>query len=95
MQEALDRLREQHIGLNYCRVKAFPFNDDIRDFIDKHERVYVVEQNRDGQLRSLLTLDLDIDPAKFTSLLHYNGMPLSAAFVTDRIVELRARGQAA
>ena len=52
-KEALDRLGEQNVGLNYCRVKAFPFSDSIREFIDKHEVVYVVEQNRDAQLRAL------------------------------------------
>jgi 2-oxoglutarate ferredoxin oxidoreductase subunit alpha len=67
----------------------------VRDFIDKHEFVYVVEQNRDAQLRSLLMLDLEIDPGKLKSILHYNGMPISAGFVMDKVLEHQAKGRAA
>ncbi len=95
VNEALVRLKEKNIGLNYCRVKAFPFSDAVRDFIDKHDHVYVVEQNRDAQLRSLLTLDLEIDPAKLIPMLHYNGMPISAGFVMKRVLSELAKGQAA
>ncbi|MGB5247871.1 MAG: 2-oxoacid:acceptor oxidoreductase subunit alpha [Woeseia sp.] len=94
-REALDKLQEQGTGLNYCRVKAFPFSESVREFILKHDRVYVVEQNRDAQLRSLLILDLELDPARLVPLLHYNGMPLSASFIVDKIMEKRAQGQAA
>jgi len=94
-KEALDQLAEQKIHLNYCRIRAFPFSDAIRDFIDKHEVVYVVEQNRDAQLRSLLMLDIDANPSKLVSLLHYNGMSLGAHFVVDRVLEEIARGRAA
>ncbi len=95
VKEALLRLKEKNIGLNYCRVKAFPFNDDIKDFIDKHERVYVVEQNRDAQLRSLLILDADADPRKLIPMLHYDGMPINADFVIDRVEKQLAKGRAA
>ncbi len=95
VKEALVQLKEKNIGLNYCCVKAFPFNDDIKDFIDKHERVYVVEQNRDAQLRSLLILDAEADPKKLVSMLHYDGMPINAEFVIDRIEEEVAKGRAA
>ena len=95
VKEALDRLKDRNIGLNYCRVKAFPFSDAVRDFIDKHDRVYVVEQNRDAQLCSLLTLDIQADPDKLISMLHYDGMPLSAEFVIERVVEEHAKGRAA
>ena len=94
-KEALDQLAEQKIHLNYCRARAFPFSDAIRDFIDKHDVVYVVEQNRDAQLRSLLMLDIDANPSKLVSLLHYNGMSLGAHFVVDRVLEEIARGRAA
>ena len=94
-KEALDRLEAKNVGLNYCRVKAFPFTDAVRDFIDKHEAVYVVEQNRDAQLRSLLINDIDADQRKLKSLLHYNGMPLNAGFVVDRVLEEIAKGRAA
>jgi len=94
-KEALDRLNAQEISLNYCRVRAFPFADSVKEFIDQHEVVYVIEQNRDAQLRTLLMLDSEADPAKLQSLLHYNGMPLNAGFVVRRILEERSRGQAA
>ncbi|MED5421278.1 MAG: 2-oxoacid:acceptor oxidoreductase subunit alpha, partial [Pseudomonadota bacterium] len=64
-------------------------------FIEKHEHVYVVEQNRDAQLRSLLMLDSVADPEKLVSMLHYNGLPISAEFIVERVVEETARGQAA
>jgi len=94
-KEALAELQEKNIGLNYCRVKAFPFTDAVVDFIDKHERVYVLEQNRDAQLRSLLLLDANADPQKLVSMLHYNGMPLSADFVVDSVLAEISKGQAA
>ena len=94
-KEALDRLEADNIGLNYCRVKAFPFTEAVRDFIAGHEVVYVVEQNRDGQLRTLLINDIDADQDKLVSLLHYNGMPINAGFVVDRVLEEISKGRAA
>jgi 2-oxoglutarate ferredoxin oxidoreductase subunit alpha len=93
--EALDRLRAQEVNLDYCRVRAFPFGDEVRDFINRHDIVFVVEQNRDAQLRSLLMLDIDADPTKLVSLLHYDGIPLGAKFVVDGILEKLAQGKAA
>jgi len=94
-REALDRLGEQNVGLNYCRVKAFPFSESVREFIDKHEVVYVVEQNRDAQLRALLILDFNVQPDKLVSLLHYNGIPMNAGFVVEKVLEEMSRGRAA
>jgi len=94
-KEALDRLAEQDVNLNYCRIRAFPFSESIKEFIEQHDVVYVVEQNRDAQLRTLLLLDSDADPAKVVSVLHYDGMPLHAGFVIDRVLEERSKGQAA
>jgi len=94
-KEALDLLAEQNVGLNYCRVRAFPFADAVREFIDQHDVVYVVEQNRDGQLRTLLINDIDADQRKLVSVLHYDGMPMHASFVVDRVLEEIARGRAA
>ena len=94
-KEAMDRLSEQNIGLNYLRVRAFPFSDSVREFIDQHEVIYVVEQNRDAQLRSMLMLDLDADPKKLKPLLHYNGIPINAGFVVDGVLEEIAKGRAA
>ena len=94
-KEALDRLNEQDISLNYCRVRAFPFGDSVREFIEQHKVVYVVEQNRDAQLRSLLMLDSDADPGKLVSILHYDGLPLDAEFVVNGVLEEQSRGRAA
>ncbi|MDH3746689.1 MAG: 2-oxoacid:acceptor oxidoreductase subunit alpha [Gammaproteobacteria bacterium] len=93
--EALDRLREQNVNLNYCRAKAFPFSDEIRQFIEDHEVIYVVEQNRDAQLRSLLILDIEADQSKLISLLHYNGVPINAGFVVDGVLAEISKGRAA
>jgi 2-oxoglutarate/2-oxoacid ferredoxin oxidoreductase subunit alpha len=86
--ETLDQLkREQGIEASYCRVRAYPFSDEVADFIRRHRRVYVVEQNRDGQLYSLLRLELDPDEvAKLRSVRHYNGLPIDARSVTDAII---------
>ena len=93
--EARDRLAAQELNLNYCRVRAFPFSDEVREFIEQHDVVYVVEQNRDAQLRSMLILDLDTDPSKLVRMLHYNGMPLNAGFVVDQVLAEIAKGRAA
>jgi 2-oxoglutarate/2-oxoacid ferredoxin oxidoreductase subunit alpha len=95
VEEAMARLKDAGVGLNYCRVKAFPFDESVRDFIDRHERVYVVEQNRDAQLRSLLILDLEVDARKLVPILHYNGLPLAANFVVQKVQEDLAKGRAA
>jgi 2-oxoglutarate ferredoxin oxidoreductase subunit alpha len=94
-REALDRLKADNVGLNYCRIKAFPFTDAVKDFLEKHEVVYVVEQNRDAQLRTLLILDAGGEPKKLVSLLHYNGMPINAGFVVDAVQNEISKGQAA
>jgi 2-oxoglutarate ferredoxin oxidoreductase subunit alpha len=95
VKESLEKLEEDDIRVNYCRIKAFPFGDSVRKFLDNHEQVYVVEQNRDAQLRSLLILDLEIDPARLVPVLHYDGMPLNARFVTERILAEMAKSRAA
>jgi 2-oxoglutarate ferredoxin oxidoreductase subunit alpha len=93
--EARDRLEKQKIPLNYCRAKAFPFSESVKEFIERHDVVYVVEQNRDAQLRTLLMLDCDADPARLVSLLHYNGMPINAGFIVNGVLKEIMKGQAA
>ena len=93
--EALDHLREQKINVNYCRVKAFPFHESVSEFIEKHDAVYVVEQNRDAQLRTLLILDVEADPKKLVPLLHYNGNPINADFVIEGVLAEISKGRAA
>jgi 2-oxoglutarate ferredoxin oxidoreductase subunit alpha len=94
-EEAMGRLARQDVNLNYCRIKAFPFSDEVSDFIEQHDVVYVVEQNRDAQLRTLLINDIEADQTKLVPLLHYNGMPITAGFVVDGVLEEIAKGQAA
>ena len=91
----MGRLAKQDVNLNYCRIKAFPFSDEVGDFIKQHDVVYVVEQNRDAQLRTLLINDIEADQNKLVRLLHYNGMPITAGFVVDGVLEEIAKGQAA
>ena len=95
IREALVELSNKNVNLNYCRVRAFPFSDEVREFIAKHDTIYIVEQNRDAQLRTLLIYDTEETPAKFVPMLHYNGLPINAAFVVKRVLEEVAKGEAA
>jgi len=79
--EALDQLEREGIGLDYMRVRGFPFGDEVRAFVESHEITFVVEQNRDAQLRSLLLLEAVVAPAKLESVRYYGGFPLSAHHV--------------
>ena len=85
MQEAIERLQADGIALDTMRIRAFPFPDSVKDFIDAHDSVFVVEQNRDGQLRSLLVNEFGIDPARLVAVLHYDGTPITARFIADAI----------
>jgi 2-oxoglutarate ferredoxin oxidoreductase subunit alpha len=95
VKEAMVHLSDENVGMNYCRIKAFPFSESVNEFVEKHDSIYVVEQNRDAQLRSLLILDAEIEPKKLIPILHYNGMPLSANFIVERVMEEMAKGRAA
>jgi 2-oxoglutarate ferredoxin oxidoreductase subunit alpha len=79
--EALDLLAKDGVAIDYLRVRGFPFGDDVGRFIDAHDAVFVVEQNRDGQLRSLLTLETGVEMEKLVSVRYYGGFPLSAHHV--------------
>jgi 2-oxoglutarate ferredoxin oxidoreductase subunit alpha len=85
MDEAFERLQADGIALDTLRVRAYPFPEAVRGFILAHETVFVVEQNRDGQLRSLLVNEFDIDPARLLAVLHYDGTPITARFIVDTI----------
>jgi 2-oxoglutarate/2-oxoacid ferredoxin oxidoreductase subunit alpha len=87
MHEALDALEQQGIAVDTLRVRAFPFHDDVAAFVAAHDRVFVVEQNRDGQLRMLLVNEAGIDPAKLVAVLHYGGTPITADFITREIIK--------
>ena len=85
MPEALDNLAESGIHMDTCRVRAFPFGDQVEQFIASHDLVFVAEQNRDGQMRSLLINELQTNPAKLISVLYYAGLSISADTITEQI----------
>jgi 2-oxoglutarate/2-oxoacid ferredoxin oxidoreductase subunit alpha len=86
--ESRDQLREEtDVKTSYFRLRAYPFNDALGAFIDAHERVYVIEQNRDGQLLQLMKLDVSPErQKKLRSVLHYNGLPIDARSITDDVL---------
>ena len=85
LRESLDQIEKEHgISVDYMRIRAYPFTHEIHDFVASHERVYVVEQDRDAQLASLLKLDLPADQVpKLRSILHYNGLPVDARSISE------------
>jgi 2-oxoglutarate ferredoxin oxidoreductase subunit alpha len=83
--EAIDRLRGDGLAVDYLRVRAFPFPQSIADFVNAHPRCFVVEQNRDGQLRSLLALETGIARDRMISVLDYGGLPLTAEIVLSAV----------
>jgi 2-oxoglutarate ferredoxin oxidoreductase subunit alpha len=87
MHEALDRLEEHGVHLDALRVRAFPFGDEVGDFIAEHDPVFVVEQNRDAQLRMLLVNECMVDPASLIPILHFDGTPITARFIASEIVQ--------
>ena len=86
--ESRDQLKKEYgVETDYLRLRAYPFTQAVHDFVAQHERVYVVEQNRDGQMLSLLKLDLAADQlTKLRSIRYYSGLPLDARTVTDELV---------
>jgi len=80
--------------MNYMRVKAFPFDEQVEQFIEVHDRIYIVEQNRDAQLRSLLLLETETDPARLLPLLFYDGLPINARGIIESIRKDQAKGKA-
>ena len=88
MAEALDALARAGIYVNALRVRSFPFQDEIFDFVQSHSKVFVVEQNRDAQLKTLLVNDAGINPASLISVLHYDGTPITARFITQEITQI-------
>ena len=95
IQETRDRLAEKGLACDYLRIRAFPFGDDVRSFVDSHPRVFVVEQNRDAQLRSLLMTETGIAADRLVPVLYYGGEPLSSVDIIDVILEEIKQGKAA
>jgi 2-oxoglutarate/2-oxoacid ferredoxin oxidoreductase subunit alpha len=92
--EARDQLRDEGLATGYLLLKALPLHADVARFVRRYARIYVVEQNRDGQLAGLVRLELPKDAARIQSVRHYTGMPIDARFVTDAILAME-RGREA
>ena len=99
MDEALEALAVDGLHLDTLRVRAFPFSDAVAAFVNAHDHVFVVEQNRDAQLRALVVNECGLDPARLPSILHYDGTPITARFIrralTERWQQLSGRRDAA
>lgn len=94
MEECQDQLRREYgIETNYFRIRALPLTSHLREFISRCRRVYVVEQNRDGQMADLVKLEVGEDAIKVRKVLHYTGIPIDARFVTDEVVACEKGGR--
>jgi 2-oxoglutarate/2-oxoacid ferredoxin oxidoreductase subunit alpha len=95
IHEALDVLKARGEALDYMRIRSFPFSEDVERFLAAHELLFVIEQNRDAQLRALLTLETAVEKSKLRSLLHYSGLPISSDFIVEGVLaELEPRSSA-
>lgn len=83
--EALDGLEAEGIKINTCRIKSFPFHNDIKDFIEQHETIFVIEQNRDAQMRTLLINEFNVGTQRLRSILNIDGMPIRARRIKRKI----------
>ncbi len=84
-EEAMDIMRQGNISFDAMKLKAFPFNKTVEDFINSHEKVFMIEQNRDAQMRSLLINELNVNPQKLISVLNFDGMPITAHTIMSQI----------
>jgi 2-oxoglutarate/2-oxoacid ferredoxin oxidoreductase subunit alpha len=87
MSEAIEALEAEGVHVDTLRIRAFPFPDSVADFIADHDQCFLVEQNRDAQLRSLVVNELNIDPARVMPILHFDGTPITARFITAEVAE--------
>jgi 2-oxoglutarate ferredoxin oxidoreductase subunit alpha len=92
MYEALALLERQGLALDALRVRAFPFAPAVAEFVTGHDQVFIVEQNRDAQLRGLIVNECGVDPSRLVPVLHYDGTPITAKFIAQAIA---AQAQAA
>ena len=90
--EAMELLADRQIHLDTMRLRAFPFSKEVEDFINSHEKVFVVEQNRDAQMRSLLVNECGIDPARLVPILNFDGFPITAVAIADMVSEHLGQG---
>jgi 2-oxoglutarate ferredoxin oxidoreductase subunit alpha len=85
VREALDQLAQDGVHIDYMRVRSFPFSDDVQRFYDEHDQVFLVEQNRDAQLKTLMLAELNVNKSAIRSVLHFNGMPLAASVIFNAV----------
>ena len=95
VREALATLRKSGVAIDYMRLRGFPFGAEVEEFLAAHRTVFVVEQNRDAQLRALLTMETAVDKPKLRSILHYDGLPMAASFVVEGVEKTLAKEAAA
>ncbi len=95
VREALAALRKSGIAIDYLRVRGFPFGAEVEEFLAAHQAIFVVEQNRDAQLRALLTMETAVDKQKLRSILHYDGLPMTASAIIDGVNRALEKGVAA
>jgi 2-oxoglutarate ferredoxin oxidoreductase subunit alpha len=88
MQESLDQLSISGFPVDAMRIRSFPFSAEVWEFIHQHESVFLVEQNRDAQMRTLIISEGNINPEKFISILCFDGSPITANFISESIIEI-------
>ncbi|HUP44774.1 MAG TPA: 2-oxoacid:acceptor oxidoreductase subunit alpha [Thermoanaerobaculia bacterium] len=95
LEESRHQLRsERGVETSYLRLRALPMNDDVKRFVAEHDRIYVVEQNRDGQMADLIRLEVGNDQHKIRKVLHYTGLPCDARFITNAVLEMESTVEA-
>ncbi|HEU4523328.1 MAG TPA: 2-oxoacid:acceptor oxidoreductase subunit alpha [Thermoanaerobaculia bacterium] len=95
VEESRHQLRsERNVSTSYLRLRALPMTEDVRQFVADHDRVYVVEQNRDGQMADLIRLEVGTDQHKIRKVLHYTGLPCDARFITNAVLEMESTATA-
>ena len=95
IREAVDRLEARGIAVDYLRVLAFPFDASVQKFLDDHDQVFVVEQNRDAQLKTLLLNETRVEQVKLQSVLRYDGTPINPGLIADALDDVLSRSKAA
>ncbi len=95
LEESRDQLlREKGVETSYFRLRALPFTDELKQFIASHDRIYIVEQNRDGQMADMIRLEVGEDQRKLRKILHYTGLPCDARTITDAVLTMESTAAA-
>ncbi|MBL4908842.1 MAG: 2-oxoacid:acceptor oxidoreductase subunit alpha [Alteromonadaceae bacterium] len=84
--ETIDHLKEHGLSADTLRIRAFPFNGQLEHFISKHQEIFIIEQNRDAQMKSIIVNECQIDPNKLNSILHFDGLPITSRFIEQAIL---------